>query len=148
MSVRAAVVGPAGTGKSYLHLFYHQLLLWCDCVDVICPTPPTEMIEHPERDNNVQCNAPIPEPPVSNESSNRAAHWRSSARSSIHGAHSKEGTRTFSYTPVFTQPSSITAKRGRGRPRKEKLPATSAPPQCRSPESDTKRRWWRPRKAP
>ena len=39
-----------GFDPSAIHLepFYQQLLQWCDNVDVIRPTPPTDVVEHPE----------------------------------------------------------------------------------------------------
>ena len=46
----------------YVEPFYHQLLQWCDSVDVIRPTPPTDIVEHPERGHDFLSNAPIPEP--------------------------------------------------------------------------------------
>lgn len=36
-----------------LHSFYKQLLLWCDYVDVIRPTPATEIITYPQRIDDV-----------------------------------------------------------------------------------------------
>ena len=46
----------------YLEPYYQQLLEWCDNVDVIRPTPPTEIVEHPERIHDFLTNDPIPEP--------------------------------------------------------------------------------------
>ena len=38
--------------------FYRQLLKWCDYVDVIRPTPPSEVIPYPQRSDDVS-NAPL-----------------------------------------------------------------------------------------
>ena len=46
----------------YIEPFDQQLLQWCDNVDVIRPTPPTDLVEHPERNDDYLSNAPIPEP--------------------------------------------------------------------------------------
>ena len=47
---------------SAIHLepFYQQLLQWCDNVDVIRPTTPTDVVEHPERSHDLLSNEPIP----------------------------------------------------------------------------------------
>ena len=47
--------------------FYQQLLQWMDCVDVINPNPPFQVVEHPERICNDDINAPIPEHENDNE---------------------------------------------------------------------------------
>ena len=39
--------------------FYKKLLAWCDCIDSIRPTPPTEVVEFPERCDDTS-NAPLP----------------------------------------------------------------------------------------
>ena len=136
----------------FLHPFYHQLLLWCDCVDVIRPTPPTEMVDHPERDDNVKCNAPIPEPPISNDQREVQTVQLTDdpppdqASTALPAKRGHGRPRKTDVPPASAQPSPITAKRGRGRPRKEKLPATRTPPQPHPPESNTKRRQGRPRK--
>ena len=49
-----------GFCKSSIHIldFYKKLLKWCDCVDVIRPAPPTEMVSYPERADDVS-DAPL-----------------------------------------------------------------------------------------
>ena len=46
--------------QSSIHIlkFYKGLLEWCDCVDVIRPTPPTKMVPHPECADDVS-DAPL-----------------------------------------------------------------------------------------
>ena len=80
---------------SAIHLepFYQQLLQWCDNVDVIRPTLPTDVVEHPERSHDLLSNKPIPEP-------------------SMNDKQPKPGPRKCTAS-TETQP-----KRGRGRPRK------------------------------
>ena len=39
--------------------FYKKLLAWCDYVDSIRPTPPTEVVQFPERCDDTS-NAPLP----------------------------------------------------------------------------------------
>ena len=39
--------------------FYKKLLTWCDCIDSIHPTPPTEVVEFLERCDDTS-NAPLP----------------------------------------------------------------------------------------
>ena len=39
--------------------FYNKPLAWCDYVDSIRPTPPTEVVEFPERCDDTS-NAPLP----------------------------------------------------------------------------------------
>ena len=46
----------------YLELFYRQLLQWWDNVDVICPTPSTGIVEHPQWTRDYFSNDPIPDP--------------------------------------------------------------------------------------
>ena len=77
-----------------LHSFYKQLLQWCDYVDVIRPTPATEIIDYPERLDN-SSDLPLPVHSISD------VH----TVSSIGVAHS-------------TLPDTPQPKRGRGRPRK------------------------------
>ena len=48
----------------YLHPFYLQLL---NSVDAVRPTPPTDVVEHPERNDDVFSNDPIPEPTVNDD---------------------------------------------------------------------------------
>ena len=80
---------------SAIHLepFYQQLLQWCDNVDVIRPTLPTDVVEHPERSHDLLSNKPIPEPSMNDEQP-------------------KPGPRK------CTASTEIQPKRGRGRPRK------------------------------
>ena len=51
----------------YLHPFYLQLLKWCDAVDAVRPTPPTDAVDYPERNDDVFSNDPIPEPTVNDD---------------------------------------------------------------------------------
>ena len=41
--------------QSSIHIlkFYKDLLEWCDCVDAIQPTPPTQMVPYPERADDI-----------------------------------------------------------------------------------------------
>ena len=120
----------------FLHPFYHQLLLWCDCVDVIRPTHPTEMVEHPERDDNVQCNAPIPEPPVSDDRRQHQAVQLTGdplpddASTAAPAKRGRGRPRKTDVTAASSQASSSTAKRGRGRPRKQAPPPRAADRKC------------------
>ena len=85
----------------FLHPFYLQLLKWCDAVDVVRPTPPTDVVEHPERNEDIFSNDPIPEPNVIDDP--------------------KSGSIKFSFDPsVDPKSSDAPTKRGRGRPRKNK----------------------------
>ena len=47
--------------SSAIHIqdFYKQLLEWCDCVDVIRPSPPTQVVPYPQRPDDIS-NAPLP----------------------------------------------------------------------------------------
>ena len=85
----------------YLHPFYLQLLKWCDAVDAVRPTPPTDVVEHPERNDDVFSNDPIPEPTVNDDP--------------------KPGSINFTFDlTVDPKPHDAPTKRGRGRPRKNK----------------------------
>ena len=39
----------------------NDLVSWCDNVDIIHPTPPTGIFEHPDRTHDFLSNAPIPD---------------------------------------------------------------------------------------
>ena len=90
----------------YVEPFYQQLLQWCDNVDVIRPTPPTDMVEHPERSHDYLSNAPMPEP-------------------SDNSDEPKSGSIQFNFDPSSVG-TDCTGKRGRGRPRKSEKPAPSS----------------------
>ena len=83
----------------YLEPFYQQLLQWCDSVDVIRPTPPTDIIEHPERSHDFLSNDPIPEPSTNDDEP-------------------KPVSIRFDFDPSNVDPQCTSTKRGRGRPRK------------------------------
>ena len=72
---------------------------------MICPTPPTDIVEHPERNDDCLSNAPMPEP--SNNSDEP-----------------KSGSIQFSFDPSNVGPD-CTGKRGRGRTRKNEKPDRS-----------------------
>ena len=67
---------------------------------MIRPTPPTDIVEHPERTHDILSNDPIPEP-----SKNDDDH--------------KPGSIQFDFDPSNVDPQSTSTKRGRGRPRKD-----------------------------
>ena len=46
----------------YLEPFYQQLLQWCDNVDMIRPTPITDVVEHPQIDQDFLSNDPLHKP--------------------------------------------------------------------------------------
>lgn len=95
----------------FLHPFYLQLLKWCDSVDAVRPTPPppTDVVEHPERNDDILSNDPIPDPIVNDEP--------------------KPTSIGFSSDPsVDTKPIDVPPKRGRGRPRTKKPPEPSTTP--------------------
>ena len=89
----------------YLEPFYQQLLQWCDNVDVIRPTPPTDIIEHPQRHHDFLSNAPLPKP-----SDNSDEH--------------KSGSIQFTFDPAGGDSNCtvVSNKRGRGHPRKNTTP--------------------------
>ena len=90
----------------YVEPFYQQLLQWCDNVDVIRPTPPTDMVEHPERSHDYLSNVSMPEPSDSSDEP-------------------KSGSIQFNFDPSSVG-TDCTGKRGRGRPRKSEKPASSS----------------------
>ena len=79
---------------------------WCNNVDVIRPTPPTGIAEHPERTRDFLSNAPIPEPCTKNDISNT-------------------GSTQFDFDPSNVDPHSTLTKRRRGHPRKNNPPGPS-----------------------
>ena len=83
----------------YLEPFYQLLLQWCDNVDVIRPTPPTGIFEHPERTHDFLSNAPIPDPSTKDDDF-------------------KTGSIQFDFDPSNVDQQSTSTKRGRGHPRK------------------------------
>ena len=108
---------------SAIHLepFYQQLLQWCDNVDVIRPTPPTDVVEYPERSHDLLSNEPIPEPSMNDDNP-------------------KPGCIQFDFDPSNVDTQCNSTKRGRGRPRKNIPSETSI-------QTQPKRGRGRPRKS-
>ena len=108
---------------SAIHLepFYQQLLQWCDNVDVIRPTPPTDVVEYPERSHDLLSNEPIPEPSMNDDNP-------------------KSGSIQINFDPSNLDAQCNSTKRGRGRPRKN-IPSDT------SIQTQPKRGRGRPRKS-
>ena len=114
----------------YVEPFYQQLLQWCDNVDVIRPTPPTDIVEHPERSHDYLSNAHMPEP-------------------SDNSDESKSGSIQFSFDPSSVGPdcTGSSVKRGKGRPRKNDKPDPPSKSALNTSGSQSKRGRGRPRKS-
>lgn len=72
---------------------YLEPLQWCDNSDVIHPTPPTGIVEHPERTHDFLSNALIPEPYTKNDDC-------------------KTGSMQFDFNPFNVDPQSTSTKQG------------------------------------
>ena len=90
--------------------FYQQLLQWMDCVHVINPNTPLEVVDHPERMCNDDVNAPIPEHENDNGTDPKSIQ--------------------FACPEQVPPPTTEQPKHGRGRPRKPKPPDSGDKPKC------------------
>ena len=104
----------------HLEPFYQQLLQWCD-VDVIHPTSPTDVVEHPERSHDLLSDEPIPEPSMNDDNP-------------------KPGSVQFDFDPSDVDTQCSSTKQGRGRPCKNIPSGTST-------QTQPKRGRGRPRKS-